>query len=60
MNKNVLLMLIRDKEMHILPDINQLDIRHGDQMLFAASRYAIDDLEYIAENIHELAYVLGN
>ncbi len=59
MNQIALLMLIRDKKVHILPDISQLNIKLGDQMLFAATRDAIDDLEYIAENIHELNYILG-
>lgn len=58
-NNIIILMLIREKEVSILPDIDQLDIHCGDQMLFAATRDSIDDLEYIAENIHELDYVLS-
>jgi hypothetical protein len=39
--------------------MSDIALEYGDQILFASHRDAIEDIEYIAENIHELAYVLG-
>ncbi|MBN2722027.1 MAG: NAD-binding protein, partial [Campylobacterales bacterium] len=58
-NPIVALLLLRKDELYLLPDMNEIMLEYGDQILFASDRDAIEDIEYIAENIHELAYVLG-
>ncbi|MEJ2526572.1 MAG: hypothetical protein P8Y49_00475 [Sulfurovaceae bacterium] len=35
-----------------------IDLKEGDQILFACSEDAVDDIEYIAQNIYELDYIL--
>ncbi|MDD3775277.1 MAG: NAD-binding protein [Sulfurovaceae bacterium] len=58
-NPVVALLLLRKDELYLLPDMSEIILEYGDQILFASHRDAIEDIEYIAENIHELAYVLG-
>jgi hypothetical protein len=41
----------------MLPDPS-LPIRIGDEVLFAGTREAFEDVEYIMENIYELHYVM--
>jgi len=50
------LLLQREEKFQLLPE-ETMPLLCGDQILFAATDEAIDDIEYIAQNIHELDYV---
>ncbi|MDX1808089.1 MAG: NAD-binding protein [Sulfurospirillaceae bacterium] len=60
LKNNVMILLLQRKDkFYLLPDEN-MQIKLDDKILFAASTQAIDDIEYIAENIYELEYVSNN
>jgi len=56
-NQLLILYIRRDGEEIMLPDPS-LPIRIGDEVLFAGTREAFEDVEYIMENIYELHYVM--
>jgi voltage-gated potassium channel len=47
----------KDKKETILPSWNEI-LKEEDKILFACDSYAIDEIEYIAQNLYELHYVL--
>ena len=47
----------KDKKELLLPSWDEF-LREDDKILFACDSYAIDEIEYIAENYYELHYVL--
>lgn len=55
-NRAIALLLQRGSELSLLPSQNT-PLKTGDQILFATTHEAIDDIEYIAQNEIELAYV---
>jgi Trk K+ transport system NAD-binding subunit len=58
LNNIIALLLQRGKKFYLLPD-NDMILEENDQILFAASSEAINDIEYIAQNSYELEYVLS-
>jgi Trk K+ transport system NAD-binding subunit len=59
LNNILALLLQRGKKFYLLPD-NDMILEENDQILFAASNEAINDIEYIAQNSYELEYVLSS
>ena len=57
LNPVLVLYIRRGEEEILLPDPT-LPIRKGDEVLFAGTKEAFEDVEYIMENIYELHYVL--
>ncbi len=53
------LLLQRGKKFFLLPD-ETMTIKISDRILFAATLEAIEDIEYIAQNMYELKYVTDN
>jgi Trk K+ transport system NAD-binding subunit len=53
------LLLQRGKKFFLLPD-ETMTIKISDRILFATTPEAIDDIEYIAQNMYELEYVTNN
>lgn len=58
-NRVKALLLERDNKFFLLPD-ETMQLRENDKLLFAATNEAIEDIEYIVENIYELEYVSNN
>ncbi|WP_331775887.1 potassium channel family protein [Sulfurospirillum sp. 1612] len=58
-NSVITLLLQRGNKFHLLPHTQML-LKEGDKLLFAASYEASQDVEYIAQNIHELEYISNN
>ncbi len=56
-NPLLILYIRRDDEEILLPDPS-LPIKIGDEVLFAGTKDAFEDVEYIMENIYELYYVM--
>ncbi|WP_201353934.1 potassium channel family protein [Hydrogenimonas urashimensis] len=56
-NPMLILYIRRGEEEHLLPDPS-LPIRIGDEILFAGTKEAFEDMEYIMENIYEFYYVM--
>ncbi|MBN2768821.1 MAG: potassium transporter TrkA, partial [Campylobacterales bacterium] len=56
-NSIKVLLLLREGKPYLLPQ-TQITLNEGDQLLFACSEDAVDDIEYIAQNIYELGYIL--
>lgn len=56
-NSIKVLLLQREGKPYLLPQA-VIDLKEGDQILFACSEDAVDDIEYIAQNIYELDYIL--
>lgn len=56
-NNVVPLLLQRDKESILLPQWEE-SINIGDKLLLACDKYAINDIEYISQNIYEFYYAL--
>jgi len=57
-NNIVTLLIVRNNKDIILPD-DSTELKRYDKILFACDNNAKDDLEYIANNIYELSYILG-
>lgn len=57
-NNIVTLLIVRDNKDILLPECST-KIEINDKILFACDNNAKDDLEYIANNIYELSYILG-
>ena len=55
-NNLVPLLLVRENEEKILLPSWDLELKKDDQILFACDENAIDDLEYICQNIYEFQY----
>ncbi|MEA1982878.1 MAG: NAD-binding protein, partial [Campylobacterota bacterium] len=53
----VFLLLKRDEEIFLIPD-SQMTLQLDDELLVVANDETREDLEYILNNLHELAYVL--
>ncbi|MDO8453765.1 MAG: NAD-binding protein [Sulfurimonas sp.] len=53
------LLLQRGKKFYLLPE-ETMTIKISDRILFAATLEAIEDIEYIAQNMYELEYVTDN
>ncbi len=53
------LLLQRGNKFYLLPD-EVMPLKMGDKILFATTRDAIEDIEYIAQNMYELKYVTDN
>lgn len=53
------LLLQRADKFYLLPD-EAMPLKLSDKILFATTRDAIEDIEYIAQNIYELKYVTDN
>ncbi len=59
LNAIIPLLLQRGKKLYFMPEVN-MSIEQGDKILFATTKDAIEDIEYIAQNSDELAYVTNN
>ncbi len=55
-NNLVSLLLIRENSEQVLLPSWDLELQKDDKILFACDENAIDDLEYICQNIHEFKY----
>jgi len=51
------LLLVRDKENTILPDIN-VQLQINDKLLFACDKNAKEDFEYVTNNVYEFHYII--
>ena len=56
-NKFIPLLLQREKDTILLPSLEE-ELKIGDKILIACDEQAIDDMEYICENIYEFHYAL--
>lgn len=51
------LLILRDKENFIIPDMN-FELMINDKILFACDRNAKEDFQYVANNIYEFHYII--
>ncbi len=56
-NNFIPLLLQRQNDTILLPSLDE-ELKIGDKLLIACDDYALDDMEYICENIYEFHYAL--